>query len=198
MATALTPAHRAWRIKIFLATWLSYVGFYFCRKHWNSAKAAIEVQNGWDLGTTAGNIGAAYLIAYAVGQYMASQMGARVGPRVNLLTGMAVSIVATVGMGLSSSPWMFAALMVALGIAQATGWSGNVGTMANWFHKHERGRVMGLWSTNFTIGSIATGFVFALVLGKNNVWGQQWWNCFYLGAAILAVVWVQFYFLQRD
>ena len=44
----MTAAHRAWRIKVFVATWLSYVGFYFCRKHWNAAKAAIETQNGWD------------------------------------------------------------------------------------------------------------------------------------------------------
>lgn len=198
MATPLTREHRIWRIKVFVATWLSYVGFYFCRKHWNAAKAAIETQNGWDLATTAGNIGAAYLIGYAVGQFLASDLGSRLGPRKNLLAGMAISIVLALAMVYTRSPWWFGAFMFVLGMAQATGWSGNVGTMANWFHKHERGRVMGVWSTNFTVGSIATGFVFAMVLGTNNVWGQAWWNCFYLGAAILAVVWVQFYFFQRD
>lgn len=192
------PSARAWRLNIFASTWLSYVGFYFCRKHWNAAKAAIETQNGWSLATTAGNIGAAYLVAYAVGQFAAAPIGARLGPRRTLLIGMAAAIAVTCAMAGLTSPWLFGALMVVLGIAQATGWSGNVGTMANWFNKRERGRVMGLWSTNFTVGSIATGLVFGLVLGDVTPLYQPWQRCFWLGAGVLAAVWVVFYALQRD
>ena len=61
MATALTPAHRSWRVKVFAATWLSYVGFYFCRKPFSAAKSAIGHDTGWST-TTLGNIWAAYLI----------------------------------------------------------------------------------------------------------------------------------------
>ena len=50
-----------------------------------------------------------------------------------------------------------AGLIAVNGLAQATGWSGNVGTMASWFHKHERGKVMGVWSTNFTSARSAPG-----------------------------------------
>jgi sugar phosphate permease len=32
MAISLTPAHHRWRARVFVATWLSYVGFYFCRQ----------------------------------------------------------------------------------------------------------------------------------------------------------------------
>jgi OPA family sugar phosphate sensor protein UhpC-like MFS transporter len=192
------PSARAWRTKIFVATWCSYVGFYFCRKHWNAAKAAIEAQNGWSVATTAGYIGSAYLVAYAIGQFAAAPIGARFGPRRTVLAGMAVSIAVTCAMTGSASPWLFGGLMTLLGFAQATGWSGNVGIMANWFHKRERGRVMGLWSTNFTIGSIATGLIFALVLGDAAPLAQPWRRCFWLGAAILALVWVQFFVLQRD
>src|SRR5439155_484363 len=111
---------------------------------------------------------------------------------------LVASQVVTVAMGVTVSPWVFGGLMTILGIAQATGWSGNVGTMANWFHKHERGRVMGWWSTNFTVGSILTGFAFAFVLGKVPRAQQPWQSCFWLGAIVLGVVWVQFYFLQRN
>jgi len=192
------PTARTWRTKIFVTTWWSYVGFYFCRKHWNAAKAAIEVQSGWNLATTAGTIGAAYLIAYAIGQFAAAPIGARLGPRRTVLGGMAISIAVTCAMAVSTSPWLFGGLMTLLGFAQATGWSGNVGTMANWFHKRERGRVMGVWSTNFTVGSIATGLVFGLVLGDHAPAGQPWQRCFWLGALILSAIWVQFYWLQRD
>lgn len=198
MATELTPAHRAWRTKIFIATWLSYVGFYFCRKPFSVAKKAIETQNHWEPAVTVGNIWAAYLIAYAIGQFLASRIGTRLGPRLNLLIGMALSIAVTVAMGITVSPWVMAGLVAMNGLAQATGWSSNVGTMANWFHKHERGKVMGVWATNFTVGSIASGFALGAVLGDSKPATQPWEQCFYLGAGVLVVVWIQFYFLQRN
>lgn len=193
----MTPAHRSWRIKVFIATWLSYVGFYFCRKPFSAAKAAIGEQNHWSA-TTLGNIYAAYLIAYALGQFLASRMGPRLGPRRNVLLGMGVSIVVTVLMGVTLTPWVMAGLIAVNGLAQATGWSGNVGTMANWFHKHERGRVMGVWSTNFTVGAITAGLAMGLVLGNGTSNVQPWQWCFFTGAIVLGVVWIQFHLLQRD
>ncbi len=198
MATRLTAAHRSWRTRVFVATWLSYVGFYFCRKPFSLAKDAIEVQNGWEKATTVGNIWAAYLIAYAIGQFLASRVGTWLGPRRNLLIGMGLSVVVTLAMGITISPWVMAGLVAVNGIAQATGWSGNVGTMASWFHRHERGRVMGVWSTNFQVGSLTSSFALGAVLGDSAADSQPWQWCFYLGAAVLAAVWIQFYFLQRD
>ena len=196
--TPITAAHKAWRTKVFVATWLSYVGFYFCRKPFTAAKAAIKVQNGWT-GTTIGNIFAAYLIAYSIGQFLASRLGPALGPRKNVLIGMGLSLVVTLVMGIPTTPYLMAGLIAVNGLAQATGWSGNVGTMANWFHKHERGKVMGAWSTNFTVGAIAAGFVMGMALGgSNDPMKQDWQLCFFTGAVVLAVVWLQFYFLQRN
>ncbi len=196
-STPMSAAHRSWRTKVFVATWLSYVGFYFCRKPFSAAKAAIGAQNHWSA-STLGNIYAAYLIAYSIGQFLASGMGPKLGPRVNVLLGMGISIVVTIAMGVALSPWLLAGLIAMNGLAQATGWSGNVGTMAGWFHKHERGRVMGWWSTNFTVGAIASGFVMGYVLGDGKTETQPWAWCFYTGAFVLIAVWIQFYFLQRN
>ncbi len=197
MATPLSPEHVRWRRRVFIATWLSYVGFYFCRKPFSAAKSAIGAQNGWDT-ETLGNIWAAYLIAYSIGAFLASRVGTWLGPRTNLLIGMGLSVVVTLAMGVAPSWPLMASLVAVNGLAQATGWSGNVGTMANWFHKHERGRVMGLWSTNFTTGSLLSGFAMAFVLGSATAATAPWQWCFYLGSCVLAVVWLQFYFLQRN
>src|SRR5688572_24070143 len=145
MTTALTAEHRAWRAKVFAATWLSYVGFYFCRKPFSAAKGAIGIETHWSA-TTLGNIWAAYLIMYAVGQFVAAGMGTRLGPRRNVLIGMGTSIIVTAALGLTLSIPTMMVLVALNGLAQATGWSGNVGTMAGWFHKRERGKVMGAWS----------------------------------------------------
>jgi sugar phosphate permease len=96
-------------------------------------------------------------------------------------------------MGVTPSPAIMAGLVAINGVAQATGWSGNVGTMASWYHKHERGRIMGLWSTNFTIGALTSGWVMAAVLDI-----YTWESTFFVGAGVLAAVWLQYLFLQRN
>ena len=197
MPTPLTSAHREWRVKVFAATWFSYVGFYFCRTPFSATKSEIGQEAGFDA-TTLGDIGAAYLIAYAVGQFLASGMGTKLGPRVNLLIGMAVSLCVTVLMGITLDVTMMMGLVAVNGLAQATGWSGNVGTMAAWFHKHERGRVMGLWSTNFSVGALVSQYAMAGVLYLAAINGGDWRWCFYAGAGVLAIVWVQFYVFQRN
>ncbi|HLL22428.1 MAG TPA: MFS transporter [Kofleriaceae bacterium] len=197
MTTPLTSAHRSWRVKVFVATWLSYVGFYFCRQPFSSTKSEIGKEAQWGA-TTLGDIEAAYLIAYAVGQFLASGMGTKLGPRKNVLIGMALSVAVSSLMGITLDAAFLTGLVAVNGLAQATGWSGNVGTMAAWFHKHERGRVMGVWSTNFTVGSIASQYAMAGVLTLAAVYGGTWRWCFYAGAVVLALVWVQFYAFQRN
>jgi OPA family sugar phosphate sensor protein UhpC-like MFS transporter len=209
VATPLSPEHRKWRIRIFASTWLAYVAFYFCRKPFSVAKAPIQDETGWST-EALGQLGATYLIAYAIGQFLASYLGTRLGPRRNVLLGMMMSILVTLAMGVTLDLRVMFALIAINGLAQATGWSGTVGTMASWFHKHERGQVMGVWSTNFTVGSIASGFTMAAVLGLHGLPdlgvgpsvaaadAAPWRWCFYVGALVLMVVAVQFYFFQRD
>lgn len=198
MTVALTPAHRTWRVKIFTATWLSYVGFYFCRKPFSAAKAAIAHETGWSA-TTLGNVWAAYLVAYAIGQFVAAGLSTRLGPRRNVLLGMALSTLATLALGVTLSIPVMACLMAINGLAQATGWSGNIGTMASWFRKHERGRIMGMWSNCFTVGALTSGWTMAWVLAQRSAGEPAPWRwCFYVGAAVLAAAWTEFFFLQRN
>lgn len=210
MATRLTPEHHRWRIRIFATTWLAYVAFYFCRKPFSVAKSPMQEEAGWSTAEL-GNLYATYLVAYALGQFLAAQTGPRLGPGRNVLLGMILSTVVTLAMGVTLSLPVLFGLMAVNGLAQATGWSGTVGTMASWFQKHERGRVMGAWSTNFTVGSIASGFAMAWVLSFRDpplielaglgVTLQEpapWRWCFYLGALVLLVVALQFHLLQRD
>jgi sugar phosphate permease len=169
---------RSWRIRVFIATWLCYAGYYFCRRPYYVTKSALSTELGFD-GATLGMIGALYLIAYAVGQFAVGALGNRVGARVMLLSGMAVSIAMNVGFGLASTSTAFFALMTINGLAQATGWSANVGTMASWFTHKERGKVMGLWTTNFQAGGVVANALASFVLGH-----YGWQASFFAGAAV--------------
>ena len=196
--SAPSPELADWRRKIFVSTWLSYVGFYFCRKPFSAAKSAIGAEAGFNA-TTLGDIGAAYLVAYAIGQFLAGWSGTRFGPRANVLAGMGLSIVVTLAMGVHLDAWVLAGLVAVNGLAQATGWSGNVGTMASWYGKHERGRVMGVWATNFTVGSLLSASVMAWLLGRHAEGAPApWRDTLYVGAGVLAVIWIVFYLWQRN
>jgi sugar phosphate permease len=188
----MNPELRSWRRRVFAATWLSYAGFYFCRKPFFIAKPALSEELGWDP-VMLGYIGTAYLVAYAIGQFIAGWAGNKWGPRILLLVGMAVSVAANAGFGLSNSAGTFMALMVLNGLAQATGWSGNVGSMAPWFRRRERGTVMGVWATNYQVGGVLANTLAAWMLGH---WGLQ--SSFFCGSVVLLGVWFFFLFNQRN
>ena len=81
----MDPEMRQWRRRVFAATWLSYAGYYFCRKPFFIAKPALSEELGWDPAML-GYIGTAYLVAYTVGQFIAGAAGNKWGPRLLLLT----------------------------------------------------------------------------------------------------------------
>lgn len=85
---------------MFATTWLSYVGFYFCRQPFSKAKGAIAATTHWDTRT----------------------LGDIWTPR-NVLLGMAVSVAVTLAMGTAPTWPVMAALAGLNGLAQATGWS---------------------------------------------------------------------------
>jgi len=183
---------RLWRVRIFIATWLCYAGLYFCRHAFYVAKPELTRRNGLDAATL-GWIGVVYLIAYTLGEFNAAAVGSRIGARRTLLAGMAVSIAANLGFGLAEGSVLFALLAGLNGLAQATGWSGNVGTMAQWFRRTERGQVMGLWSTCYQLGAVAAKSFAAFNLGRGGL-RRTFWGA----AGVLAGVWALFFALHRN
>lgn len=149
-----------WQRRVFAATWFSYFAYYFGRKPFSIAKSTLQKTYGWEP-SDLGDLGAIYLLAYTAGQFMAGFAGNRLGPRRVLLTGMTATLITSVLFGFTSSFAVFALLMGFNGFAQATGWSANVGTMGAWFPRAIRGRVLGVWTTNFQVGALASAWLAA-------------------------------------
>lgn len=191
-AATMSPDLKRWRVRVFSATWLSYFGYYFCRKPYYIAKSSLEESFGIDP-TILGYLGLSYLLAYTIGQFLAGWMGNRWGPRLMVLGGMGVSIACNVVFGFASSWQTLAGFLFLNGLAQATGWAGNVGSMAPWFHRRERGTVMGLWATNFQAGGVVANMMASFLLAAA---GWRW--SFFAGSAVLSVIWVYFLLNQRN
>ncbi|MFB6606380.1 MFS transporter [Streptomyces noursei] len=194
---ALRTAAR-WRRQIFAVTWLAYAGFYFVRQAFAVAKLGIlddptlhSVLSERVLGV----LDAVYLAAYAVGQFLWGMWADRFGPRVVVTVGMLGAIAAACTMGVSSALLVFGGAMVVQGLSQSAGWAPLCKNMGNFFPVHTRGRVLGLWSTNYAFGGLAAPPFLAW-------WAYQvldsWHAAFLVGAATLAVVLVVFLLFQRD
>ena len=188
----LTDKQQLWRYRVFAATWMSYAGFYLCRKAYGVLKSSLER----DLGLTTtelAHIWTVYLIAYMLGQFISGALGRRTGPRVLLLLGMAISAGCNVVFSHANEFGTFFGFMILNGFAQSTGWPGNVGAMAQWFRKSERGTIMAVWSTCYQLGSVIAKAFATFLLGAYG-WRWSFW-----GASIaLGVVWLLFLLLQRN
>ncbi|MGV9709920.1 MFS transporter [Gordonia sp. NPDC003424] len=185
---AAAPAYKRWRVQIFAVTWIIYAGFYFTRQAFSVAKLGILEDP--VLSTTLSkevlaNLDAVYLTAYAAGQFVWGAMSDRFGPRRILLSGLVISALAAVFMGLLPALMFLVPLMMLQGLAQSTGWSGTLTNMAQFFTIGERGRILGLWSTNYAFGGLAAapflGWVAYSVV-------DDWRAAFFTGAAVVAVV----------
>lgn len=146
-------ALRALQVRAFVLTWLSYASYYFTRKNLAVTKSRLHDTMG--LSTAAlGSIDTLYLVAYAVGQFANGALGDRIGPRRLIALGMMASAITALCFGLGSS---YALMLIAFGINglfQASGWPGNVKAMQPFFGPDQRGRIMGLWTTNYQVGGL--------------------------------------------
>jgi sugar phosphate permease len=188
---------RMWRVRILTTTWLSYAGFYVCRKNFAIAKSSIMSSMEISRSDVA-HLFTAYLAAYMLGQFLTGFLGRKVATRMLLLTGMGITIFCNMAFGFSyllgpAGYWPFLLLMVVNGFAQSTGWPGNVGVLGNWLPRRGRGRVMAVWATCYQLGSIFAKAFAAFMIG---IAGAAW--SFWGAAIVMLGVWLIFFIYQRD
>ncbi len=190
------PRFERWRWQIFAVTWLAYASFYFTRKAFSVAKIGIEEDSTFDMTKEMmANIDASYLIAYAIGQFVWGMFADRFGTRVIIIGGLVASVVAAVVMGLFHGAMIFLIFMFIQGLAQSTGWSSLCKNVGNFFSRQERGRVMGLWCTNYAFGGlVATPFAGWVAYDLFNDWRMA----FFASAAVVTTVGVLIALFQRN
>ncbi len=143
----------------------------------------------------ASNIDIAFSIAYGLGQFFWGISADRFGPRRVVLGGMLASSVVAVAMGLSSTVVLLGVFFFVQGLCQSTGWAPLTKNMGFWFSSKERGRVMGFWCTSYAFGGmLASPFAGYVAYSVFDDW--RW--AFFSGAAVLLLICIPFYFLQRD
>jgi sugar phosphate permease len=189
---------RKWQIQIFLVTWLTYAGYYLCRKNFGVALpiwAASHTYSEFDMA----NAVFAYSLLYAVAQLPLGPLADRVGSKIIVGSGITIVIVSNLLMSVPQRPTTLTLLACLNGAGQATGWCGLVRCMANWFSARERGVVMAWWGTNYALGGfLATVFATFCATGLGLWPALGWRKAFLLPPALLAVIGLLFLTLTRE
>jgi sugar phosphate permease len=188
----LSREQRLWQWRVLIATYTAYAGYYLCRKVFSLCKTTLSDELGVGMDQIA-HIWTAYLIAYMLGQFLNSYLGRRVGARILLLGGLGMSMVCNIVFGFADSYYTFLVFMFFNGLVQASGWPGCVGGVSEWLQEHERGTVMGVWSTNYQVGTLMVHSIGGFLLA-NLGWRYAFFGCTLLTFAI----WWLIYFWQRN
>ncbi len=183
---------RTWQIKIFSATWLAYVGYYFARKAFYVVKSPLADSLGFTALDLA-HLGTAYLVFYMVGQYTSAFFGRKLGPKLLLLVGMGISLLCNFAFGMSNSFWTIFLFLAINGLAQGTGWPGCIGSLAYWFKRDKRGTILGFWSTCYQVGSVVATASAAYILGE---FGWRW--SFFGASIVLLIIWAIVLYLHPN
>jgi sugar phosphate permease len=189
---------RRYRMQLFVATWLSYFGFYVVRKVYAVVKLPLKEHFGLD------DIQVAwpwtiYLVTYMLGQFLAAWLGRRFESRRILTVGMCVAAAANFVIGLlveAETTRAFLWMCVTMGIfgfAQATGWPHNVALFANWTRKAERGTLFAVWGTCYQFGAVFGKGLAGFLLG----WLGLAWS-FYGSSLVLLAFTVYFVLRARE
>lgn len=194
----MSSSERYWRRRIFAVTWLTYAGFYLCRKNFAVAMPLLVE----DLGYTKldfATIIFAYSLFYAGGQFASAFLSDRFGARFIVGIGMMVSAASNIAMGFAGTLMAFTLLSPLNGLGQSAGWPGLLKTMASWFRPRERGVVMGWWGTSFVLGgSFATIFATLLVTSETFFASAGWRRGFFFPALALGAVAMLFIVFVRN
>lgn len=178
--------------QLFAVTWVSYAGFYLCRKNFSVLIPVLAADEGITRNQLAGIV-FALSVSYTMGQFIMGVLSDRIGPRRVVATGMFASAAATIAMGFSPHFISLVMLQVINGIAQATGWSGLSKLMSGRLEGKHRAVLMGWWSTNYVAGGfLATILTTFAITTQWFVW-STWRNGFWIPAACLIVLGTVFY-----
>jgi OPA family glycerol-3-phosphate transporter-like MFS transporter 3 len=171
---------KLWQSITFSVTFFAMTMRHSCLGAWSLSKAYI----GKDLGFTSSVFGAldsTYLVFYSQGNFICGALGDRFPIRYVMSIGVAVASlcyflvtpnqIVLLGLYQISSSVAFALLFAVGGFAQSGVLPGGVALVSNWFSVKLRGRVMGFWSSNHSVGDALGQLVGGLMFG---VLGMTW------------------------
>lgn len=186
-------------IKFYRAKWtvfstlLFVFFFYYCGRQ-NFGFAILGIQKSLNLTTTdTGLISAGLLLSYGIGQAINGGLGDKFGARILVTLGAVLSVVFNIVASFATGFWGLLIPWCLIGYSQSLGFAPGSKLITNWWEKHERGKVFGLYLCASGIASIIAFSVCIEVLHY-----LDWRWVFRLPVMLLLLSGIIFYCIARD
>lgn len=147
---------KSWQLRIFWLLWSAYASYYLCRVNFAVAQPAILLEFPSWTAARIGLIPSVYAAFYAIGQVINGALGERFGARRMMTAAMVTASATNIAFGMTSSYPVMLSLWAVNGFAQSAGWSLLIQTIANWNTSRRRGVLVGLISTCYQVGNVAS------------------------------------------
>jgi OPA family sugar phosphate sensor protein UhpC-like MFS transporter len=165
--------YEAKRWRVFWTITIGYGVFYTCRLSLAVVKEPLVHEGVFDPGEL-GLIGSALLFVYAFGRFTNGFLADRFNLRRFMSTGLMVSAVINLLLGLTEIFVVFFVLWGLNGWFQSMGSAPSVVSITQWFSHRERGTRYGVWSVSHCIGEAITFAGTALVVSAFGWRGGFW------------------------
>lgn len=178
-----TPKDRFNRIRLatFISATCGYALYYVCRLSMNIVRKPI-VDAGIFTETELGIIGSCLFFVYAVGKMANGFLADRCNARRFMATGLLLTAIVNLVLGMSSMFIVFAVLWGLNGWFQSMGAPAGVVSLNRWYDNKDRGTYYGFWSASHNIGEAITFITVAALVG----WAG--WRSGMIGAGIIGLV----------
>ena len=165
------------QMTVYLITFLCMVAAHSSREGWWMVKADVHEEMGFT-STQLGLMDSTFLFLYALGYFTSGVIADCFSPTKVLRSGMSLGmlcfwIMGVLGLSKVTSYWIYTVLWGIEGPAQGCVLTITVGIMANWFPSSERGKLMGFWGANASVGNIVGEWV-AAILHHDLGLGWEW------------------------
>lgn len=168
------------RMATFISATLGYAIYYVCRLSMNIVRKPI-VDDGVFSETQLGIIGSCLFFVYAVGKMANGFLADRCNARRFLATGLLLTAIVNLVLGMTEMFWVFALLWGMNGWFQSMGAPAGVVSLNRWYTSKDRGTYYGFWSASHNLGEAITFITIAMLVS----WAG--WRYGMLGAGVIGL-----------
>lgn len=168
------------RMATFISATLGYAIYYVCRLSMNIVRKPI-VDDGVFSETQLGIIGSCLFFVYAVGKMANGFLADRCNARRFLATGLLLTAIVNLVLGMTEMFWVFALLWGMNGWFQSMGAPACVVSLNRWYTSKDRGTYYGFWSASHNLGEAITFITIAMLVS----WAG--WRYGMLGAGVIGL-----------
>lgn len=165
----------------FLSATVGYALYYVCRLSMNIVRKPI-VEDGVFTETELGIIGSCLFFVYAVGKMANGFLADRCNARRFLATGLLLTAIVNLVLGLTNMFIVFAVLWGLNGWFQSMGAPACVVSLNRWYDSKNRGTFYGFWSASHNLGEAITFITIALLVS----WSS--WRMGMIGAGVIGLI----------